>query len=263
MIKDAGMSLVLTQERLLDALPQEAAALLCLDRDWQEIAAESTAAPAIKTNADQLAYVIYTSGSTGTPKGVEIEHGSLLNLVNWHQRAYSVSAEDRASQIAGTAFDASVWETWPYLTAGATICQPREEIRLSPEKLRDWLVETGITISFLPTPLAENLLPLPWPTGAALRYMLTGGDTLHQYPTADVPFTLVNQYGPTENTVVATAGAVPVLGERESAPTIGRPIDNVSVYVLDENRQPVPVGVVGELYIGEKVWRAAIGTVLT
>ena len=252
MIKDAGMSLVLTQERLLDALPQEAAALLCLDRDWQEIAAESTAAPAIKTNADQLAYVIYTSGSTGTPKGVEIEHGSLLNLVNWHQRAYSVSAEDRASQIAGTAFDASVWETWPYLTAGATICQPREEIRLSPEKLRDWLVETGITISFLPTPLAENLLPLPWPTGAALRYMLTGGDTLHQYPTADVPFTLVNQYGPTENTVVATAGAVPVLGERESAPTIGRPIDNVSVYVLDENRQPVPVGVVGELYIGGK-----------
>ncbi|WP_281274219.1 non-ribosomal peptide synthase/polyketide synthase [Brevibacillus gelatini] len=252
MMDDAQMSLVLTQERLLGALPESAAAYLCLDRDWQEIAQESRVAPAITTKAEQLAYVIYTSGSTGTPKGVQIEHGSLLNLVYWHQRAYNVTAGDRASQIAGTAFDASVWETWPYLTAGATICQPPEEIRLMPEKLRDWLVESAITISFLPTPLAESLLALEWPNKTALRYMLTGGDKLHQYPTADVPFTLVNQYGPTENTVVATAGVVPAGGERASAPSIGRPIDNVAVYVLDENRQPVPTGVVGELYIAGK-----------
>ncbi len=252
MIKNAQMSLVLTQERLVSALPEGAATFLCLDRDWDVMATMSSVAPAVTTKAEQLAYVIYTSGSTGTPKGVEIEHRSLLNLIHWHQRAYNLNAADRASQIAGTAFDASVWEIWPYLTAGATICLPQEEIRLVPEKLRDWIVESGITISFLPTPLAESLLTVNWPAGSALRYMLTGGDTLHQYPSANLPFTLVNQYGPTENTVVATAGIVPVQGEREAAPSIGRPIDNVSVYVLDASRKSVPVGVVGELYIAGK-----------
>ncbi|TGU68418.1 hypothetical protein EN829_066445, partial [Mesorhizobium sp. M00.F.Ca.ET.186.01.1.1] len=110
MMQDAEMPVVLTQEHLLAQLPEARATFLCLDRDWSLIAEESGMAPVIATNRDNLAYVIYTSGSTGTPKGVEIEHAALLNLVSWHQRAYEVGAEDRATQIAGTAFDASVWE---------------------------------------------------------------------------------------------------------------------------------------------------------
>ncbi|HBZ82358.1 non-ribosomal peptide synthase/polyketide synthase [Brevibacillus parabrevis] len=249
MMQDAEMPVVLTQEHLLAQLPEARATFLCLDRDWSLIAEESDVAPVIATNRDNLAYVIYTSGSTGTPKGVEIEHAALLNLVSWHQRAYEVGAEDRATQIAGTAFDASVWEIWPYLTKGATLYLPSEEIRLVPEQLRDWLVASGITISFLPTPLAERLLTLEWPSDAKLRYMLTGGDKLHDYPPATLPFVLANQYGPTENAVVATAGIVPAAAGQVSAPSIGRPIDNVQVYVLDEKLQPVPIGVAGELYI--------------
>ncbi|WJQ84451.1 linear gramicidin non-ribosomal peptide synthetase LgrC [Brevibacillus brevis] len=249
MMDDTNMPIVLTQERLLEALPTGDATFICLDIDWDLIASESTESPEITTTTNNLAYVIYTSGSTGTPKGVEIEQRALLNLINWHQNAYNVTPEDRASQIAGTAFDAAVWEIWPYLTAGATLYLPQEEIRLVPEKLRDWLVDSRITISFLPTPLAESLLSIEWPSDADLRYMLTGGDKLHHYPSAQLPFTLVNQYGPTENAVVATAGIVPVQAGQIAAPTIGRPIDNVQVYVLDANLQPVPIGVAGELYI--------------
>ncbi|WP_139488459.1 non-ribosomal peptide synthase/polyketide synthase [Brevibacillus dissolubilis] len=250
MIENASMPIVLTQERLLDQMPEGESMLICLDVDWDLIADESDQAPAVETTADQLAYVIYTSGSTGQPKGVEIEHRSLLNLVNWHQRTYGVTEADRASQIAGTAFDASVWEIWPYLTKGAAMYLPDEDIRLAPEKLRDWLVQSGVTISFLPTPLAENLISLQWPADTALCYMLTGGDKLHSYPAEHLPFALVNHYGPTENTVVATAGTVPVQAGQLTAPHIGRPIDNVSIYVLDDNMQPVPIGVAGELYIG-------------
>ncbi len=216
----------------------------------EQIAVESEEAPQVAFRPDQLAYVIYTSGSTGTPKGVEVEHGSLLNLVAWHQRTYEVTAATRATQIAGTAFDASVWETWPYLTLGATLYLPEEEVRLVPEKLRDWLIDSKITISFLPTPLAESMLSLEWPEETSLRYLLTGGDQLHHYPAKEIPFTLVNHYGPTENTVVTTAGEVPVAAGQEEPPSIGRPIDNVQVYVLDGQMKPVPVGVPGELYIG-------------
>ncbi|MDH6349569.1 linear gramicidin non-ribosomal peptide synthetase LgrD [Brevibacillus sp. 1238] len=250
MMHDASMAIVLTQAKLRQKLPADTSRLICLDADWETIAQEPTAALVNTTAASDLAYVIYTSGSTGTPKGVEIEHAALLNLIFWHQRAYDVTATDRASQIAGTAFDASVWEIWPYVTKGATLYLPEEEIRLVPEKLRDWLVASNITVSFLPTPLTESMLALEWPGDTALRYMLTGGDKLHHYPSEKIPFTLVNQYGPTENTVVATAGIVPKEAGQTAAPTIGRPIDNVQVYILDAHRQPVPVGVSGELYIG-------------
>ena len=250
MMQDGAMPVVLTQAHLLGKLSTEKHTCICLDRDWEQIAVESEEAPQVAFRPDQLAYVIYTSGSTGTPKGVEVEHGSLLNLIAWHQRTYEVTAATRATQIAGTAFDASVWETWPYLTLGATLYLPEEEVRLVPEKLRDWLLNSKITISFLPTPLAESMLSLEWPEETSLRYLLTGGDQLHYYPAKEIPFTLVNHYGPTENTVVTTAGVVPVAAGQEEPPSIGRPIDNVQVYVLDGQMKPVPVGVPGELYIG-------------
>jgi acyl-coenzyme A synthetase/AMP-(fatty) acid ligase/acyl carrier protein len=194
--------------------------------------------------------VIYTSGSTGQPKGVQITHASLLNLVFWHQRAFAVTAGDRATQVASPGFDAAVWELWPYLTAGASVYFPDEETRIAPEALRDWLVWQRITISFLPTPLAERVMTLEWPATTALRILLTGGDALHRYPSPTLPFTLINNYGPTENTVVATSGPVPAIERPEGPPSIGRPIANTQVYILDERLQPVPSGVPGELHIG-------------
>ncbi|QKG84716.1 amino acid adenylation domain-containing protein [Kroppenstedtia pulmonis] len=199
------------------------------------------------TDSDQLAYVLYTSGSTGQPKGVMVEHQSLMNLVEWHCEAYSLTEADHSTHLAGSAFDASVWEIWPVLASGACLHLVDEETRLSPERLRDWLVDNKITVSFLPTPLAEQIMTLDWPEYTSLRVMLTGGDRLRHRPPAGLPFVLMNHYGPTENTVVSTVARIhPGTG----VPPIGKPIANTRVYVLDAYGHPVPVGVPGELYLG-------------
>jgi acyl-coenzyme A synthetase/AMP-(fatty) acid ligase/acyl carrier protein len=170
--------------------------------------------------------------------------------VFWHQREFDVTPRDRASHLAGVGFDAAVWEVWPYLSAGASLHLPDDDTRISPALLRDWLVQQEISISFLPTTLAERVMTLDWPKESALRFLLTGADTLHQYPNTELPFQLVNNYGPTECAVVATSGRVLPKDQFNGLPTIGRPISNTTVYLLDENLQPVPAGTSGELYIG-------------
>jgi amino acid adenylation domain-containing protein len=197
-----------------------------------------------------LAYVIYTSGSTGQPKGVEITHEGLSNLVQWHRTNFNVSCRDRATQLARIVFDAAVWEVWPYLTCGASIHLTPDELINDPEALRDWLVNKGITITFIPTPMAERLLSLPWPAKTALRALLTGGDVLHRSPPAHLPFALINNYGPTECAVVATSCLVAPNGSTEHMPPIGTPIHNTRVHILDPSLHPVPAGTPGELYIG-------------
>lgn len=147
MIQDSQVSMLLTQEHLLPRLPTHAASTICLDRDWERIAQESSKSSNTLVTLENLAYVIYTSGSSGTPKGVQLQHGGLLNLVSWHQRAFTVFSSDRASLVAAPAFDASVWELWPYLAAGASIWTPDEETRMSPLSLRDWLIARAITMS--------------------------------------------------------------------------------------------------------------------
>jgi amino acid adenylation domain-containing protein len=249
LLSDASPAVLITREDLAGKLSYGQWKVISTDTD-QNIEACSSDAPKITVSADQLAYVIYTSGSTGQPKGVEVTHESLLNLVNWHIREFAVTSQDKASHLAGVGFDAAVWEVWPYLTAGASLHLPDETTRVSPELLRDWLVAKQITISFLPTALAEAVMILDWPSTTALRYLLTGADTLHRYPTDNLPFELVNNYGPTECTVVTTSGRVPAQTKPGALPTIGRPITNTHVYILDENRQPAPLGVPGELYIG-------------
>ncbi|MEG4971420.1 amino acid adenylation domain-containing protein [Microcoleus sp. K4-B3] len=250
MLKDAQLSVVLTQQQWVENLRSPNLQIVCLDTDWEMISQEIADNPTSAATAENLVYAIYTSGSTGKPKGVEIEHGSLLNLVFWHQREFEVSAGDRATQIAAIGFDACGWEIWPYLAAGASIYFPEDDMRRDPEKLQNWLVSKAITISFLPTPLAEKVLLLDWPQITALRILLAGGEKLQQHPLKSHPFKLVNNYGPTENTVVTTSGYIPVTEQTDIAPTIGRPIANTQIYILDKYLQPVPMGVVGELYIG-------------
>jgi amino acid adenylation domain-containing protein len=238
---------VLTQERLRGQLAGYDGQVLCLDAGGVAGDVVRSASPALQTS-EQVAYIIYTSGSTGRPKGVPISHRGLLNLIFWHQQAFAVTAADRATQIAGLSFDATVWEIWPYLAIGASIQIVDEETRLNPERLRNWLISEGITITFLPTPMAERIVSLPWPNATTLRIMLTGGDTFRFTP-SHLPFTIVNNYGPTESAVVATSGAI-VTGDMPAGPpSIGRPIANTRLYILDRELNPVPIGVAGELYI--------------
>jgi amino acid adenylation domain-containing protein len=250
MLVDAHVPVLLTHQSLAGVLPRDVAKVVYLDAEWDEIARASRDNPASGVGPQNLAYVIYTSGSTGQPKGVQLAHQGVINLAFWHNQVFAVTPRDRATLFSSLSFDASVGEIWPYLLIGASVHIIDEETRLSPSGLRDWLADRRITISFLPTPVAENILSLGWPQSAPLRTVLTGGDQLHQYPSSLLPFELVNNYGPTESTMVATAERVPFKVDIGKLPAIGRPISNTRLYVLDRSLQPVPVGVAGELYLG-------------
>ncbi|MCP4660215.1 MAG: amino acid adenylation domain-containing protein, partial [bacterium] len=267
MLADAGTWVILTQEslrdRLRDVLDPSPRPSPLGGRLWKHLLlsprgegapthAEDTPthaeeAPTHPGGPDNLAYVIYTSGSTGKPKGVEIRHSSLTNLVCWYQRLNKLSPDDRVTQIAAPAFDGSVKEFWPVLVAGGSLHIPGEETRISPPALLRWLAREAVTVTYLPTPLAEAVLSEPWPEAMALRALHAGGDRLLRRPADDLGCTVYNLYGPTENTVVTTAGAVPP--REPGLPAIGRPITNTAVYVVDRQLRPVPVGVTGELAI--------------
>jgi len=251
MLHDAQVPVVITRSAMAGDLADGRCRVVAMDDEAEAIAKQSAAPPPCELNDRDLAYVIYTSGSSGQPKGVEVLHRGLSNLVSWHLRAFGVTSADRASHLAALGFDAAVWELWPYLVAGASVHLAPEEVRQNPQKLQNWLLEEEITIAFLPTPLAESLLLLEWPKQPALRILLTGADTLHHSPPASLPFMLVNNYGPTECTVVATSGRVsPASNSSSQAPSIGRPVDNTDIYILDEEMTEVASGKPGELYIG-------------
>lgn len=250
MLEDAHVPVLVTQQHQAERLQVEKAHVVCLDADAAMLAQQSATDPISAVTISDLAYVIYTSGSTGQPKGVQITHDGLLNLVFWHQRTFSVTASDRVTQLTSPAFDATGWELWPYLTVGSSIYLPDEDTRVTPILLRDWLISCGITITFLPTALAESVITLEWPLTTSLRFLLTGADMLHHYPSHTLPFVLINNYGPTEATVVATSGPVPPSSHTDVPPSIGRPITNTQIYILDEHMQQVHIGEPGELYIG-------------
>ena len=250
MLEDLQPAVVVARRSLGSSLPPGAWALIGLDADADVVAPEAAPAPEFRGAPSDLAYVIYTSGSTGRPKGVEITRAALMNLVRWHNVAFAVTSADRAPLLASPGFDASVWEMWPYLAVGASLHVPPDLTRMDAETLRNWLVAREITLAFVATPMAERLLTLPWPADTRLRTLLTGADTLHRRPPPGLPFRLVNNYGPTEGTVVATSGLVspdPLAG---GLPSIGWPITNVRAYVLDERRRLLPTGQEGELYLG-------------
>ncbi|MCK4259495.1 MAG: amino acid adenylation domain-containing protein [Halanaerobiales bacterium] len=248
-LQDADVEIVLTKEEIKNKFEDLDLNLFYCDTDWDQLADKSKGNPECKVVLDDLAYVIYTSGTTGKPKGVLVEHRGLTNLVCWQQRRYGITDKDRTSHIHSIGFDASISEIWPYLSAGASIYIPDEETRISPEKLRDWLIEKQINLADIPTAMMEVLLTLKWPKEVALRYVATGGDRLRRYVDEDLPFQLINQYGLTEVSVISIDTLVPVMGERE-LPPIGKPIDNTDIYILNENLQVAPLMVAGEIYIG-------------
>ncbi|WP_051367207.1 non-ribosomal peptide synthetase [Hamadaea tsunoensis] len=241
LIEDTAMPLVVTNTARADLLPDGMARLRL----------EDTAAAADtridESTPDGVAYVIHTSGSTGTPKGVVVRHRTLTDMCFDHAERYALTSADRTSQVASQGFDATVWEIWPYLCAGASVHLPAQQTLDDADALLDWIVEKRLTCCFLPTPRLELLLDDPRWEKSALRWLFTAGDVLRRTPGRDLPFTLMNLYGPTEFTVVASGCAVEAGGK--GLPPIGRPVANSDLLVLDGALRPVPVGVAGELYL--------------
>ena len=232
MVQDSGLRYIFTTRELAPRL-QGLCEAIYVD--------ELPSAPfeAVTIQPQQLAYVIYTSGSSGKPKGVLVEHGSLANMVLWHQRRFGNCEQDVSTQYAGLGFDATVWEIFPYLAVGATIHVIPQALRLDMEALNAYFEAKGVTISYLPTQICEQFMKLE---NHSLRILHTAGDKLKHFQKRS--YRLMNNYGPTENTVVATTAE---LTEDSWNLPIGRPMDNCKVYVLDEDGALLPPGARGEL----------------
>ncbi|GAA1286607.1 non-ribosomal peptide synthetase [Saccharothrix xinjiangensis] len=197
---------------------------------------------------DRLAYVIYTSGSTGEPKGVMIDHHALAVFAGSQVGTHDLGPGDRVAMVASPGFDAAVFETWPALTAGATITVADTPTVLTPGLLRDWMVAERVKTLFLTTAIGTPLLGTTWPEDGALRTLMVGGERLTARPAPGLPFEVLNMYGPTEATVFTTAGLVRPDGD--GLPSIGGPVAGARLRVLDADRRPATPGEVGELHIG-------------
>lgn len=254
MLRDAQVSLLLSQQTVRDVLPDSMARVIFLDGEQESIAAEPEHNPINNLVASHLAYVLYTSGSTGQPKGVMIEHGSLCNRLLWGVETYGINPFDCMLQKNSLAYDAALQELFEPLLAGARVVIARPGGRHDSAYLARLIREQGVTLLECVPSLLQLLLEEPdFKQCRTLRYVFSGGEALpvnlierfHQSLDAQ----LVNTYGPTETTIDVTHWIAERGWSSQTAP-IGRPIGNVQAYVLDAHGQPTPTGVPGQLHIG-------------
>ncbi|HEY0762320.1 MAG TPA: amino acid adenylation domain-containing protein [Pyrinomonadaceae bacterium] len=254
MLADSGIATLLTQESLRERLPEHQLRRICLDTDWQEIALEDDQDLGLEVQPENLAYVIYTSGSTGTPKGVCIPHRGVIRLV-MNTNYAELQSSDKFAPTANASFDAATFEIWGSLLHGAQQIVFDREVILSPPALAAQLEESGVTVLFLVTALLNHFAGVTPQAFAKLRYVMFGGEAIdpgavRRILEAGAPQHLLNCYGPTETTTYATFYPVQEVREGANTVSIGRPISNSQVYILDQNLEPVPIGVAGELYLG-------------
>ncbi|MBR8841198.1 MAG: amino acid adenylation domain-containing protein, partial [Stigonema ocellatum SAG 48.90 = DSM 106950] len=246
MLSDSLLSVLLTQEKLVADLPEHTAYVVCLDSQWGVISCESQENPLCGVQASNLAYVIYTSGSTGKPKGVLVAHQGLCNLAMAQIRLFDVNEDSSVLQFVSFSFDVSIGEVVMALCSGARLCLGTLDSLLPGANLIQFLRTYNITHVMLPP---SALAVLPYEELPALRTIVVGGeacspDLVAQW-SKDRHF--FNAYGPTESTVCAT---IAECTDSSNQISIGRPIANTQIYILDSHGQPVPIGVRGELYIG-------------
>ena len=253
MLEDTSVSVLLTQVRLVESLPQHQARVLCLDRDWEVIAQHSEENPTSGVTPDNLAYLMYTSGSTGKPKGVSVIHQGVVRLVKETNYA-NLRAEEVFLQLAPISFDASTFEIWGSLLNGARlVVMPPHTPSL--QELGQALRQYQITTLWLTAGLFHLMVEEQLEDLKNLRQLLAGGDVLSVPHVKKVlqelkGCILINGYGPTENTTFTCCYPITEPSLVGNTVPIGRPIANTQVYLLDDQLQPVPIGVPGELYIG-------------
>ncbi|MUG92983.1 amino acid adenylation domain-containing protein [Scytonema sp. UIC 10036] len=251
MVSDAKVSLVLTQQRWTQKMATYTTKVVCLDTDWQEIAQSREHNSFDRVRSEHLAYVMYTSGTTGLPKGVSVLHRGVVRLVKATNYVH-LNAEEVLLQLAPIAFDASTFEIWGcLLNGGRLVVMPPHKPSL-PE-LGRVVEEHQVTTLWLTAGLFHLMVEEQLQHLRGVRQLLAGGDVLSvphvQKVVAQLPqLTLINGYGPTENTTFTCCCPITQLTQVEGTVPIGRPISNTQVYILDEHLKPVPIGVPGELY---------------
>jgi len=252
-LEDIQARVLLTQKKLTSELPEHEAKVICLDSDWQAISKESKINPANEMIAQNLAYVMYTSGSTGRPKGTRIVHQSVVRLV-CETNYVNLGADEVFLQLAPISFDASTFEIWASLLNGARLAVfPAHKPSL--EELSNEIKQNQVTTLWLPAGLFHQMIE-KCPEGLlGVRQLLAGGDVLSishiRKALKQLDKTqLINGYGPTENTTFTCCHPFSETDTFMTTVPIGRPIANTQIYLLDQNMEPVPIGVSGELYIG-------------
>ncbi|MCP5153996.1 MAG: amino acid adenylation domain-containing protein [Ectothiorhodospiraceae bacterium] len=254
MLDDAGAPVVVTTEALAARVPGFAGRVLRLDRDAAQIAACASARLPSVAGGDALAYVVYTSGSTGRPKGVAVPHRGVVRLVR-DTDYVSLDPDDVVVQLSNASFDAATFEIWGALLNGARVEGVDRDTALRPGALADFLRARGATTLFVTTALFNQVAREAPACFAPLRTVLFGGEavdprSVRRVLDAQPPRRLLHVYGPTESTTFATWHVVRSVAADARTIPIGMPIANTTAYVLDPQREPVPVGVPGELYLG-------------
>jgi amino acid adenylation domain-containing protein len=259
MVQDSGLSLLLSQSALVERLPRQSSRIVCLDRDCDVIAQEDGANPRSSVTPHHLVYVMYTSGSTGLPKGVALPHRALINLVAWQGRHSHAREGARTLQYASFSFDVSFQELFATWGHGGTLVLAEETVRRDFRELATFVAAQHIQRLFLPFVALQHFATavVAQPSlSFSLEEIITAGEQLQVTPAITFMYrqlskcVLVNQYGPTESHVATAYNLGDNPEDWPKLPPIGRPIDNAECYVLDAHRQPVPIGVPGELYIG-------------
>jgi amino acid adenylation domain-containing protein len=257
-VEDSQASVILTQRALVGRLPECPARLICVDED-ESITQRSPDNPTWPVTDANLTYVLYTSGSTGKPKGVAMEHRPLVNLINWQVQASSLSVGARTLAFTSINFDVSFQEMFATWCSGGSLVLVDEATRLDPFQLLKFLEEQQIQRLFAPFVALRQLAEADGssdPCKAPLEEIITAGEQLQITPQIVKFFErhggckLHNQYGPTEGHVVTSFTLSGPPSQWPPLPPIGRPIANARIYILDARRQPVPMGLRGELYIG-------------
>ncbi|MEH1895039.1 MAG: amino acid adenylation domain-containing protein [Nostoc sp.] len=253
-IEDTQISVLLTTQKLTDAIPKHQACVVCFDTDAAAIALLSEQNPITEVIADNLAYVIYTSGSTGKPKGVAVTHRAVNRLVS-NTNYINIEPKDVIAQAANYAFDAATFEIWGALLHGARLIGVSKDLALSPTDFAAFMRSQRISVLFLTTALFNQIAQEVPSAFNSLRHLLFGGEAVDPKWVKEVlnngaPQRLLHVYGPTENTTFTSWYLVQDVPESATTIAIGRPIANTQIYVLDSQLQPVGIGVPGEIYIG-------------
>jgi amino acid adenylation domain-containing protein len=255
-LADARLPVVLAEQRLLERLPEHTARVICVDRDWSEIARAPETNPESGATAEHLAYIIYTSGSTGKPKGTLIVHRGLVNYLTWAVDAYEIAAGRGAPVHSSLSFDLTITGLFAPLLAGRQVHLLREGpgVTYLSKALREESDYSLVKITPAHLQVLNHHLAAHGVADRTRRFVIGGeqllGESLSFWQESAPNTVLVNEYGPTETVVGCCVYQIPREERRSGAVPIGRPIANTQLYILDRHMQPVPVGVAGELYIG-------------